>query len=41
MNAAPPDPEALLTLARSAAGAAAAMLAARRPDGPQIGRAHV
>jgi myo-inositol-1(or 4)-monophosphatase len=30
-----PDPEALLILARSAAGAAAAMLAARRPAGPQ------
>ena len=35
MSAAPPDPEALLTLAQSAAGAAAAMLAARRPAGPQ------
>ncbi len=33
--AAPPDPEALLTLALSAAQAAAAMLAARRPAGPQ------
>jgi myo-inositol-1(or 4)-monophosphatase len=30
-----PDPEALLTLARSAAGAAAGMLADRRPAGPQ------
>ncbi len=30
-----PDPEALLTLARSAAGAAAAMLSDRRPPGPQ------
>jgi myo-inositol-1(or 4)-monophosphatase len=33
--AAPPDPEALLALALSAAQAAAAMLAARRPAGPQ------
>ena len=34
-GAGPPDPEALLTLARSAAQAAAGMLAARRPAGPQ------
>jgi myo-inositol-1(or 4)-monophosphatase len=33
--ASPPDPEALLALARSAAHAAAGMLAARRPAGPQ------
>ena len=33
--AGPPDPQALLALARSAAEAAAAMLAARRPAGPQ------
>ena len=38
--AAAPDPQALLTLARSAAGAAAAMLAARRPAGP-LGRPDV
>jgi myo-inositol-1(or 4)-monophosphatase len=33
--AGPPDPEALLVLARSAAQEAAGMLAARRPAGPQ------
>jgi myo-inositol-1(or 4)-monophosphatase len=35
-----PDPEALLTLARAAAGEAAGMLAARRPPGP-LGRPDV
>jgi myo-inositol-1(or 4)-monophosphatase len=40
MSGAAPDPEALLTLAKSAACGAAAMLAARRPAGP-LGRPDV
>jgi myo-inositol-1(or 4)-monophosphatase len=40
MSGTAPDPQALLTLAQSAAGAAAAMLAARRPAGP-LGRPDV